>query len=239
MKNEFQEYVIDMFMSTICMCKEKKFSKKVFLSHGSKQTLKAGLITHYPSMYKLGESYKNLWQNTNIEFYSPLLMSENAYQIYINNKGSYMKYKEDNKGKNEQLLYWEHITPNEVVWNRILKVFDDYMADIISDSNVLKERITNCFYGHRLLMITKKEELMLDQTGGRTGKKITAYNNQDLSNVNIAEKRIHCLLTQCDVKSLRLNGQKFKMSEIIDDNYNFVGLIKDYFTNSSFVIREQ
>ncbi len=237
MNNEFQEYAIEMFVAAICMCKEKSISKNVFLSHGSKQTLKAGLITHYPSMYKHRDSYENLWQDAKIEFYKPLLMSENAYHIFKNNKGSYKKYKEIHKGENEKLLYWEHITPNEIVWKRILNVFDEYMSDIITDKNVLRQKISDCFYGHRLLMITKAEELLLDSTGGRTGQKTAATDDrQNILKANIAEHRIKCLLTKCNVNHLYLDGIKLKKSEIIDENYNFIGVVKEYFEKGSFVI---
>ena len=116
--NEFQDYVVDTFVSIITMCKENnKYSKELFSSYGSMQTLKKGLITHYPSIYKKGHSSINLWQQAKIEDFKPLLMSANAYEIFNNKdnkKLSYKKYKNLHKEDEKKLLYWEHITPNDI-----------------------------------------------------------------------------------------------------------------------------
>ncbi len=227
--NEFQEFVIEVFASTIKTCKDKNISQTAFLTGSG--ALK-GLINHYASMYKNNDSYKNLWQTANFEDFKPLLMSENAYYLFKDKKGSYKKYKDSHKENDNELLYWEHITPNDVIWTRILNVFDDYIAETFNDVNVLKKKISNCFNEHRLLMLTKAEQLLLDRKGGRTGKKIIdKYTNQ-----SIAEQRIHLLLTECNVCSLYLNGNELKATEIFDENHKFAGEVKDYFTKEFFVI---
>ena len=86
--NEYQEFVIDTFVNTLSMCKDKNYTCKMFSIIAKDMKC---LINHYASMYKHKDTYENLWQDSNFEFYESLLMSENAHRILVGKEGSYKR----------------------------------------------------------------------------------------------------------------------------------------------------
>lgn len=135
------------------------------------------------------------------------------------------------------MLYWEHITPNEVVWKRICFVYKEFLSNNIEE-NCLRDNIKKCFTNHRLVLLTKSESDNLDKKGGRTGNLITnSRDDQGILQSNIAEQRISLLFTDdCGVNSLYLNNEPLKQADIFDENYNFSEKVKSYFSNDLFVI---
>ena len=226
-----QEFVIDTFFATLCACKEKNYTAAVFSAIGKDMK---SLINHYASMYKYNGVYKNLWQNSKFDHYAPLLMSEKAYHIFSNNKDSYQKYKASHKENTDELLYWEHITPNEVVWQRICNVYHRLISANIEESN-LKNEVEKCFSNHKLLLLTKTESNKLDEIGGRTGKAIDIIRNSDAS-INVAAYRIKLLFDEGIINYMYLNKKRLSKNEIVNDNGCFVDKGLSYFTDNSFVI---
>lgn len=86
--NEYQEFVIDTFVNTLSMCKDKNYICKIFSVIAKDMKC---LINHYASMYKHNDTYENLWQNSKFEFYESLLMSENAHRILLEEKRALTK----------------------------------------------------------------------------------------------------------------------------------------------------
>jgi SMC interacting uncharacterized protein involved in chromosome segregation len=170
-----------------------------------------------------------------MEFYKPLLMSENAHRILENNKGSYMSYKTTRKGNMDELLYWEHITPNEIVWERICLAYKKFLSNIIEE-NSLREEVKKCFSNHRLILLTKSESDKLDKKGGRTGQKITAIREAD-ANINVAAYRIKLLFDEDIVKYMYLNGNMLSKEKIVNNNGSFIDKGLEYFTKDFFVIK--
>lgn len=229
--NEYQEFVIDTFTAMLSMCKVKKYTAEMFCSVANDMKC---LINHYASMYKNKDTYENLWQYSKMEYYKPLLMSENAFHILEKNDGCYMSYKTAHKGNMDELLYWEHITPNEIVWKRICLAYKKLLSDIIEENN-LRDEIKKCFSNHRLVLLTKSESDKLDKEGGRTGQKITEVREAG-ADINVAAYRIKLLFDEGIVKYMYLNGEMLSKEKIVDNNGSFIDKGLEYFTKDFFVI---
>ena len=167
-------------------------------------------------------------------------MTKNVYSIVEevkkNYNGSYAKYKEKHKNDETNLIYWEHITPNEIVWQRVVDVFDNYNKSSFTYDE-LRAKIKDCFYGHRLILITKAEQIKLDKIGGRTGERVNGMDNiNNIKSRNIAEKRIQLLFEQCGVDSLYFNGKTLEEKDLFDYDGNFINEVKEYFAECNFSI---
>ena len=232
--HEYQEFVIDTLVNTIDSCKSKNYSGNMFSLIA--KDLKC-LINHYASMYKYNDTYENLWQDSKFEFYGSLLMSDNAHRIFKDKKGSYIKYKDNHKGKNEELLYWEHITPNEIVWKRICLVYEKFWADNIEETT-LRHEVEKCFFAHKLVLLTKKESKDLDKKWGRNGQRIDAIKDANPI-VNIAAYRIKKLFEDDIVKCMWVGKKQLFQNDIVDENGNFVNEGLAYFTSEDFVLNNK
>lgn len=114
---------------------------------GYKNAVK-NLITHYASMYEIDEgkkAYINIWKTLINE---KILISEKAKEILDKSQSKDEKIKD---------LHWEHITPNEVVYKKLMQ--------LVKNKTVSKERIKDCFAEHKLVLISKKESQHLDGAG--------------------------------------------------------------------------
>ena len=238
-KDNFQEFVIGTICNYLNYCKDNKISKSLFESYGAKYAVKNGLISHYASIYKLHTSGKfiNLWQKTfnktgenkNIKFCDTLLMSKSAFELLnkiqkivdgeksgINSYYEYRKNHNKSYKAKDELLYWENITPNGVVFDKICKLYAKHKN---YDIEIQINEVKKCFKNHKLLLLTKAEAEFLDKSFRSNGE---------------AFERISYLYEKNDF-ALCLKGEYFERNEALSEN-DFIGVVKKYFEDTCFII---
>lgn len=256
-KRSFQNYVINSIESILNSCVKNNTPIDLFESVGSRNTIKSGFIAHYASIYydSIDDTYANFWQSSNIRHCKNILMTQKAHDIYNSiygnelyksgkekngeEKYSYIKYKNQQINKDDNLLYWEHINPNGNVWDKIKLL---YAKGLINPTEINTSNVTKCFSEHNLLLLTKAESTILDTNGGLNGQKAIAK-YQELNLHSVAASRIKMLFEIVEIGYLYLFDKEIddflppfsSFHEIYDGN-GFTGKIKDYFENNDFTI---
>lgn len=235
-RNAFQDFVITIICNYLNYCKNNNVSEQLFKSYGAKYAIKNGFISHYASIYQLQgeEQFVNIWQkiyyyaNSNEKNFikNNLLMSEKANSLLekicvdISNKKvcSYSDYRKHNEIKEDksQQLYWEHITPNSAVFDRICNLYMEHKDD---SQKFCIDDVKKCFKNHKLVLLTKAEAEFLD-------KKFRSSGN--------AEKRIEYLYSLKDFV-LHINGKRVNKQSALNEN-GFIGEIKKYFEQGNFIV---
>jgi len=172
---------------------------------GYKNAVK-NLITHYASMYEIDEGkkeYINIWKTLNNE---KILISAEAKRILDKSPSKDEKIKE---------LHWEHITPNEVVYKKLMQ--------LVKNKPVTKERIKDCFAEHKLVLISKEESRHLDGAG------------EDYKSSGTAKERLKHLQKNNIVKYYIFDSKEKEYKEILwETNEKIPDEIINYLTSDEY-----
>lgn len=165
----YQDWCVD---TVVFILNEVCKYKMTHGDQGYKYVLKA-IISHYASMYstdvktiskrKNGRTRLHLnlwWDHLNKDnaryFFTPLIVSKDAYIIYAKFLENATKGFSSQKDKLKKQLHLEHITPAEYIYQKLGNL-----------SKVCALNVKGCFAQNKLILITKKEQGVLDGKGSR------------------------------------------------------------------------
>lgn len=165
----YQDWCVD---TIVFILNERRKYQMTHGDQGYKYVLKA-IISHYASMYYTGVKivskrkngrdrlHLNLWwdhlnQDNARYFFTPLIVSKDAYATYTKSLDSTTNGFSSKKEELKKRLHLEHITPTEYIYKKL---------ENLPEVSVLN--VKRCFAQSKLILITKEERGILDGKGSQ------------------------------------------------------------------------